>query len=82
VPFPEEGGDLMANLNPESLEVLRSCKLEPALASAGEDFRCQFLRHGYFYVDPIDSQPGAPVFNRTVTLKDTWAKLEARGKTG
>jgi glutaminyl-tRNA synthetase len=69
--------DFLAQLNPRSLEVLRGCKLEPSLASAPPGSRFQFERLGYFCVDP-DSKPGAPVFNRTVTLKDTWAKIRDR----
>jgi glutaminyl-tRNA synthetase len=69
--------DFLAQLNPQSLEVLRQCKLEPALASAEPGARYQFERLGYFCADP-DSKPGAPVFNRTVTLKDTWAKIKDR----
>jgi len=71
-----EGKDFTYNINPNSLEVLRACKLEPSLRDAklGEIF--QFLRLGYFCVDSVDSRPGKPVFNRTVTLKDTWAKIE------
>jgi glutaminyl-tRNA synthetase len=75
----EEGQDFTANLNPKSLEVLVDCKLEPALASAVPGARYQFERLGYFCVD-ADSAPGQPVFNRTVTLKDAWAKIEKRGK--
>ncbi len=78
-PFPEEGEGFLANLNPDSLEVLTGCKLEPMLAEAAPETRVQFMRHGYFFVDPVDSKPGAPVFIRTATLKDTWAKLEAKG---
>ena len=77
-PNPEEvdpGCDWKANLNPNSLEVVASY-VEPSLAEAAPGSRCQFERVGYFYVDPFDSQPGKPVFNRTVTLKDTWAKIE------
>ncbi len=77
-PFPEEGEGFLANLNPDSLEVIKSCKLEPALAGAAAGDRVQFMRHGYFCVDPVDSRPGQPVFNRTVTLKDTWAKIEKK----
>jgi glutaminyl-tRNA synthetase len=80
-PFPEEGGDFLANLNPGSLETLHGCKLEPALAGARLEDRYQFLRQGYFCLDSKDARPDAPVFNRIVTLKDTWAKLEARGRT-
>ena len=75
----EEGQDFTANLNPQSLEVLADCKLEPALAGAAPGARYQFERLGYFCVD-ADSAPGKPVFNRTVTLKDAWAKIEKRGK--
>jgi glutaminyl-tRNA synthetase len=75
----EEGQDFTANLNPKSLEVLTECKLEPALADAVAGARYQFERLGYFSVD-ADSAPGKPVFNRTVTLKDAWAKIEKRGK--
>jgi glutaminyl-tRNA synthetase len=75
----EPGGDeWLAQLNPTSLEVLRGCKLEASLADAAPGSRWQFERVGYFCVDPVDSRPGAPVWNRTVTLKDTWAKIERR----
>jgi glutaminyl-tRNA synthetase len=73
----DEGRDPMSDLNPASLEVLDGCKVEPSLASATESQRFQFERQGYFSVDP-DSAPGKPVFNRTVTLKDTWARITAR----
>jgi len=72
-----EGQDWKANLNPNSLEVLTGCKLEPSLANAKVGDRFQFERLGYFCVDP-DSRPGRLVFNRTVPLKDTWAKIEKR----
>ena len=65
-------------LNPESLRVLTGCKVEPGLAEASPGTRYQFERIGYFCVDP-DSAPGRPVFNRTVSLKDTWAKIERKG---
>jgi len=71
----------LANLNPESLKTLTQCRLEPMLANAEAGARFQFERVGYFCVDVKDSKPGAPVFNRIVTLKDTWAKIEQRGKT-
>jgi len=78
----EEGQDFTAHLNPNSLEILDNCKLEPSLANAEPGSRCQFERLGYFCVDAKDSKPDAPVFNRTVTLRDTWAKiLKAQGKT-
>ena len=73
----EAGQEFTANLNPNSLEVLTDCKLEPSLASATPGSRYQFERLGYFCVDP-DSIPGKPVFNRTVALKDTWAKIEKK----
>jgi glutaminyl-tRNA synthetase len=75
----EEGQDFTANLNPHSLETLSGCKLEPSLAQAKAGDRFQFERLGYFCVDP-DTAPGKPVFNRTVALKDTWAKIEQKGK--
>ena len=65
-------------LNPEALEVLRGCKLEPCLADAGPGYFCQFERMGYFCVDAKDSKPDALVFNRTVTLRDAWAKLKKK----
>lgn len=74
---PDEGGDFKANLNPNSLEVLTSCKLEPSLKSVKPMERFQFERLGYFCVDP-DSKEDKLIFNRTVSLKDTWAKIEAR----
>ena len=70
-----EGQDFTANLNPNSLEVLTGCKVEPSLAEAKPGDRYQFLRLGYFCVDP-DSTDGHLVFNRTVGLRDTWAKIE------
>ncbi len=71
----EEGGDFKDNLNPDSLEILTSCKVEPSLAGAEPGSRYQFLRLGYFCLDP-DSTAERPVFNRTVMLRDTWAKIE------
>jgi glutaminyl-tRNA synthetase len=73
----EEGQDFTANLNPKSLEVITSAKLEPSLANAAIGGHYQFERLGYFCVD-LDSTPAMPVFNRTVALKDTWAKLEKK----
>lgn len=75
----EEGKDFKSNLNPNSLEVLTDCKLEPSLSGAKTGSRCQFERLGYFCVDP-DSSKDKLVFNRTVTLKDTWAKAQKKGK--
>jgi glutaminyl-tRNA synthetase len=71
----EEGKDFSDYLNPESLETLTGCKLEPSLKNASAGTRVQFERLGYFCVDSADSKDGAPVFNRTVTLRDTWAKI-------
>ena len=82
-----EGGRYLENLNPKSLETLTGCKLEPSVTefSVRRDAfgtlvpdRVQFERHAYFCVDP-DSAPGKPVFNRTVSLKDTWAKMAKKG---
>ena len=79
----EEGKEFTAYLNPNSLEVLNDCKLEPSLADAAPASHCQFERLGYFCADAKDSTPDALVFNRTVTLRDTWAKiLKAQKKTG
>ena len=75
----EEGGDWLDNLNPESLVVNQGCKLEPSLASAEPGDRFQFERKGYFCVDS-DTTGDRPVFNRTVTLRDTWAKLQKRSQ--
>ena len=72
-----EGQTFLDHLNPESLEILRGCQAEPSLSSATVPARFQFERLGYFCVDP-DSRPGALVFNRTVSLRDTWARIEQR----
>jgi glutaminyl-tRNA synthetase len=74
-----EGQEFTANLNPNSLEILTNAKLEPSLADAKAGDRYQFERLGYFCAD-LDSKPGALVFNRTVPLRDTWAKIEKREK--
>ncbi|NOZ05562.1 MAG: glutamine--tRNA ligase/YqeY domain fusion protein [Chloroflexi bacterium] len=71
----EEGADFVANLNPNSVNILKSGKVEPSLAGALPGMRYQFLRKGYFCVDP-DSSEGALVFNRTVSLRDSWAKIK------
>jgi glutaminyl-tRNA synthetase len=73
----EEGKDFVSNLNPSSLEVVSGCRVEPSLAGAAPGARFQFERLGYFCVD-ADSTAGNLVFNRTVTLRDTWAKIEKR----
>ena len=72
----EDGRDFISLLNPESLEVLADCRVEPSLASAEPGSRFQFERQGYFCVDSRDSNPGALVFNRTVSLRDSWARIE------
>jgi len=68
--------DFTAFINPKSLEILTSCKLEPSLKNAVPGSRFQFEREGYFCVDTVDSKPGKPVFNRTVPLRDSWSKIE------
>jgi glutaminyl-tRNA synthetase len=77
VPNPDdvpEGADFTSVLNPDSLVVVRGAKIEPSVGQGGTGARYQFERTGYFAADP-DSREGMLVFNRTVTLKDTWAKL-------
>jgi glutaminyl-tRNA synthetase len=76
----DEGKDFLSNLNPNSLQVLTHCKVEPMLGDAAPGDRFQFERNGYFCTDAKDSKPGAPIFNRIVTLKDTWAKIVQQGK--
>jgi len=73
----EEGKDVLSNLNPRSLEVIPNAKLEPSMANVAAGGQYQFERLGYFCVDP-DSKPGKPVFNRTVALKDAWARVEKK----
>ncbi len=80
VPFPT-GEDLASELNPKSLEIV-SAAVEPALADTEPERHYQFERTGYFFVDPVLSKPGKPVFNRTVTLKDSWAKIEQQALAG
>jgi glutaminyl-tRNA synthetase len=77
VPEPDAEGDFKAHLNAQSLEILQA-KCEPSLANANAETRYQFERLAYFALDP-DSRAGAPVFNRTITLKDTWAKEAKKG---
>jgi glutaminyl-tRNA synthetase len=71
----KEEKDFKEYLNPQSLEIVKNCKLEPSLAAAKPGDRFQFLRQGYFCVDS-DSSPEQLVFNRSVTLRDTWARIE------
>ena len=75
-----EGEDFKSNLNPDSLKTLSSCFVEPSLANAEPGDRFQFLRQGYFCTDARDTPPRKPVFNRTVTLRDTWARIEKAQK--
>jgi glutaminyl-tRNA synthetase len=75
-----EGVDWKATLNPKSLEVVKDAKLEPSLAGAVPESRWQFERLGYFCADRRDSKPGSLVFNRTVTLRDEWARLISSGR--
>jgi glutaminyl-tRNA synthetase len=70
----EEGQDFLANLNPDSLTIIENCRVEPSVKDASPGDRCQFERQGYFCVD-LDSGEDRLVFNRTVALKDTWAKI-------
>ncbi len=74
----EEGKDFKDYLNPNSLETLTSCRMEPSLKGAAPGSRYQFLRHGYFCVDSVDSTDDKLIFNRTVSLRDTWAKIEKK----
>ncbi|MDX1605863.1 MAG: hypothetical protein R3202_06695, partial [Candidatus Competibacterales bacterium] len=78
VPDPN-AREFREQINPESIERIEDALLEPGLAEAGPEARYQFERLGYFCADRIDSKPGAPVFNRTVTLRDTWARLSQGG---
>ncbi len=75
---PGAKGDLSDDLNPNALEVLENCKLEPSLAEAGRDTPVQFERLGYFYPD-LEMTADAQVFNRTMGLRDTWARVKAKG---
>ena len=80
-PNQEEDGQSLADfLNPNSLETLAGCKVEPSLANAAPGATYQFLRQGYFCVDSVDSAPGKLVFNRTVPLRDSWARSEKARK--
>ncbi len=83
VPNPsveEEDKDFLDFINPNSLKILNGCMVEPTLKDAPVGYICQFERKGYFSVDPDTIQKGIPVFNRTVTLKDTWAKVRSRSE--
>jgi len=75
------GGDFRTTLNPQSLETLEGCRLEPALAAQPAGALVQLERLGYFCSDLNDHAPERPVFNRTVTLKDPWAKIDQKLKS-
>ncbi len=80
---PDAGGaDFVKTLNPDSIETIEDAIIEPGLTNAGPEDRFQFERLGYFYVDPVDSKDGKLVFNRTVTLRDSWAKIEKAEMSG
>ncbi len=79
-PDPGADGDVLADLNPNSVDVVTDCRAEPAVADTPAGQPIQFERLGYFYVDP-DSSSTKPVFNRTVGLRDTWARVQAAAKT-
>ena len=76
-PAPGKDGEFLDSINPDSLQVLQGCKLEPSLAAWPTGDAVQFERLGYFAPDP-DGTPEKPVFNRTMTLRDTWAKIQAQ----
>ncbi|MDJ0656822.1 MAG: glutamine--tRNA ligase/YqeY domain fusion protein [Xanthomonadales bacterium] len=78
----KEGKDFLEYLNPDSLEVLTDCKLEASMSNVQPEDHFQFERLGYFVADVKDHQPDAPVFNRTVSLRDSWAKIEQQQKQG
>ncbi|MBW2319076.1 MAG: glutamine--tRNA ligase/YqeY domain fusion protein [Deltaproteobacteria bacterium] len=78
----KDGTDFKADLNPDSLETLTRCRVEPSLADVQPASRYQFLRQGYFCLDSVDSSPGLLVFNRTATLRDTWAKIQKAQEKG
>src|SRR5499427_2418982 len=77
---PDAEGDFLRHLNPKSLVVAKGARVEPALANARPEDRFQFLRQGYFALDPVDARPGTPVFNRVIGLKSTWAAKTASPK--
>jgi glutaminyl-tRNA synthetase len=79
VPKPDEAPDFKGVMNPKSLEIVRAAKVEPALAEMAPEEHVQFERVGYFVADWKDHRPGRPVFNRSVGLRDTWAKIEKGG---
>jgi glutaminyl-tRNA synthetase len=74
--YPESEGDFIENINEESLIVIDDAILEPSLLTSKEYEKFQFVRKGFFSVDPVESKEGAPVFNRVVSLRDSWAKIQ------
>ncbi len=78
---PDDGGDFKQHLNPDSVEMLKECRLEPSLADTQSGQAYQFLRMGYFCLDPESSNERGLVFNRTVGLKDSWSKIEKKLKS-
>ena len=80
VPEPDAVDDYMSVLNPDSLVVVKGAKIEPSVSEAPPGTRYQFERTGFFISDTVDSKPGALVFNRTVGLRDSWAKSQAKGR--
>lgn len=81
-PSPAAEENFLDSLNPDSLQVLQGCKVEPGLTKAKPGSLYQFERQGYFCVDTGDPKPGLPVFNRTLTLRDSWAKIEQKQNSG
>ena len=77
-PSPGRGGDFLDDLNPDSLRILRDCVVEPSLAEAAVGGRYQFEREGYFCVDDVEAGPDQLVFNRIVSLRDSWGKSDGR----
>jgi glutaminyl-tRNA synthetase len=75
-----DGSDFTTNINPQSLELLPNAWVEPSLVDAASGDHFQFMRQGYFFADPVDSKPDRLIFNRTITLRDTWAKLQKQGR--
>ena len=78
IPEPDSVDDFMSVLNPDSLAVIADAMIEPSVADEPPGTRYQFERTGYFVSDPVDSRPGALVFNKTVGLRDSWAKVKER----
>jgi glutaminyl-tRNA synthetase len=75
-----DGSDFTANINPQSLEIISNAWVEPSMGDAASGDHFQFMRQGYFYTDQVDSKPDHLIFNRTITLRDSWAKLQKQGR--